>query len=517
MKNNNQNVKIEIKRLAGILGGIQLILMISVVVLHIQIVESYKNKIAKMSASMSRDLLIVNDFRQAIISLKNTALDDFYSVEFKGVDSRTNILLPTNRKMNELENIYSGKSAFYGRISIPISLDVEHEQGPIGKIYFTYYRFEHLVWSFLMWFLTMLVSLIVFIFAKNRILNHHSKELALSESLAINEIAAGLAHDLKKVVDIIELETKTLALIQAVTIINQSVRKIIGHVQNKQQDQVKSNFDVQFVLFDPKQIISRCIKDTLALWGDRDIKIVGQLADNLSIIGSPEEFERVVNDFIMNSIESFNSCTGLINVILEKINEEVIIKISDNGKGIESHLLPLLCKSNVTFGKKNGTGFGLYNAQKYMDCYKGTLNINSTVGIGTTVIVAFKNESKSKKAIYMLEDESVFRMAWQKAALNTEQKIQCFSNTNDFFEATENAEKDSVIVLDMYINGVKSGPNVVDKISRMGFCNIYICTSAPDDFMELKNLYANSIRGIIPKKPETALEIIAKSYSESWS
>lgn len=79
---------------------------------------------------------------------------------------------------------------------------------------------------------------------------------------------------------------------------------------------------------------------------------------------------------------------GIITVVVD--TDEIIVTIKDKGKGIEN--IALAMKEGFTTAPDEvrslgfGAGMGLPNMKKYSD----TFNIESQVGVGTTVTMGFK-------------------------------------------------------------------------------------------------------------------------------
>lgn len=97
------------------------------------------------------------------------------------------------------------------------------------------------------------------------------------------------------------------------------------------------------------------------------------------------ELMRVLSNLIDNSIDSIEK-NGKIMLTLKKIkNNRLFITIIDNGRGIPKEILKKLGKYELSHGKKNGNGLGVFNACKFLNLKRGKFNIQSKVGEGTIV------------------------------------------------------------------------------------------------------------------------------------
>lgn len=130
---------------------------------------------------------------------------------------------------------------------------------------------------------------------------------------------------------------------------------------------------------------------------NKSIKIINNVdqevyvqAEETSLIHS------VLNNIISNSIKFLNK-DGLIEFNLERNDQFIILKISDNGIGIPKDILEnIFSETKITTrsgtdGEK-GTGFGMPLVKKFMHAYKGSIEIVSEQGApkaGTTSILKF--------------------------------------------------------------------------------------------------------------------------------
>ena len=77
---------------------------------------------------------------------------------------------------------------------------------------------------------------------------------------------------------------------------------------------------------------------------------------------------------------------GLLNITTRKSEDVIFIEFSDTGEGIAAENMPRLFEPFVTT-RPNGTGLGLFLSQIIVDIHRGTIEILSKPGKGTTVVV----------------------------------------------------------------------------------------------------------------------------------
>ena len=106
-----------------------------------------------------------------------------------------------------------------------------------------------------------------------------------------------------------------------------------------------------------------------------------------------ERILQVLTNLIVNSIK-YGSDNGYTKVIVEDFNKEkVIVRIIDNGEGIEEEHIPRLFERFYRVEKsrskeRGGSGLGLSIVQKVLEAHNSKINVTSKLGKGTTF--AFK-------------------------------------------------------------------------------------------------------------------------------
>ncbi|NLR78707.1 hybrid sensor histidine kinase/response regulator [Chitinophaga eiseniae] len=135
--------------------------------------------------------------------------------------------------------------------------------------------------------------------------------------------------------------------------------------------------------------INELIEKALLLSQDRlqlnDIQVERKLVSSDIIINADEE--KVVIAFlniIINAIEAMASGKGILTVTTTRTQENrARLQIADNGIGIPSDKLGRLFDPFYT-NKAKGTGLGLTSTQNILLNHKGTINVESEPGKGTT-------------------------------------------------------------------------------------------------------------------------------------
>lgn len=106
------------------------------------------------------------------------------------------------------------------------------------------------------------------------------------------------------------------------------------------------------------------------------------------------QLKRVIVNVIENAIKYMNKPQGRIDIYLDKIGNQVLVEIKDNGQGIPEDILPYIFERfyrgdpsrNTSTG---GSGLGLAIAKKIIEEHDGTMWAESVEGMGTSIFFTF--------------------------------------------------------------------------------------------------------------------------------
>jgi signal transduction histidine kinase len=106
-------------------------------------------------------------------------------------------------------------------------------------------------------------------------------------------------------------------------------------------------------------------------------------------------FERAVGNLVDNALR-FTPENGSIQIALGKRATDFEVTISDNGSGIAPEHLPRVFDRFYRVDSSRGSdgaGLGLALVKSIVDLHGGTARIQSEIGRGTTVTLAFPNRA----------------------------------------------------------------------------------------------------------------------------
>ncbi|NMB81344.1 MAG: tetratricopeptide repeat protein [Ignavibacteria bacterium] len=146
-----------------------------------------------------------------------------------------------------------------------------------------------------------------------------------------------------------------------------------------------------------KPIIAKIIQLIETNLDRKNISVHNELDEGFEIFADDQMLNTILRNIIFNAVK-FTNPNGTIKINGEVSTEYCIIKISDNGVGMDKDTIKdlfALDKKTVSKGTagESGSGLGMILVKEFIDRHKGTISIESEPGAGTTVIISFPQKS----------------------------------------------------------------------------------------------------------------------------
>jgi PAS domain S-box-containing protein len=126
----------------------------------------------------------------------------------------------------------------------------------------------------------------------------------------------------------------------------------------------------------------------------RSVDLHKEIDENIpAIIGNSNKLEQVYINFFQNSIDALDSSGGgviTVSISHNKAEKEITFKFSDNGSGMSEEVRKKIFEPFFTtkeIGK--GTGLGMAIVYGIIQEHKGTVEVSSEIGKGTTFTIVF--------------------------------------------------------------------------------------------------------------------------------
>jgi signal transduction histidine kinase/streptogramin lyase len=267
------------------------------------------------------------------------------------------------------------------------------------------------------------------------VLKDSQSQLAHSEKMAaLGDLAAGITH---------EINTPIGALNSAADTSRRSIEKIINtlkecsdlheiHQDKKFRaalDILKSNIKIKsqaservikiaqslkdFARLDMKEFqeadINERIENTLTLLDHKfknRISVVRDFEEIPRILCYSNQLTQVFMNIFTNASEAIKD-KGTITIQTAREKDSIIVRISDNGVGIEEgNLEKIFNPGFTTKGVGVGTGLGLSISYRIIKAHKGEIEVRSEVGKGTDFILTLPINKQEKKQATNYHDDN---------------------------------------------------------------------------------------------------------------
>ncbi|MGJ8654878.1 MAG: two-component system sensor histidine kinase NtrB [Akkermansiaceae bacterium] len=241
----------------------------------------------------------------------------------------------------------------------------------------------------------------------------HEENLETEKLNALTFLAAGVAHEIGNPLTSLDIHLQLLGrkINKLEGKEKQDLSKLLGTA--KQEIKRLDNILKQFLhalrpqgSMREKVQLHNILRDTLetleAELIERDIKINLELTENLPLMDlDAGQIQQALYNLIRNAAQAVTSKDGQITIDTKFTDHEVVISITDNGKGISPEHMGALFEPFRTT-KKSGSGLGLLIVRRIVREHGGEMEIDSEENKGTTVNLYFP---RMEKHIRLLETD----------------------------------------------------------------------------------------------------------------
>ena len=304
--------------------------------------------------------------------------------------------------------------------------------------------------------------------------------------IKLGELSAQLAHDIRSPLTALEMVVKDIKQLpeEDRIILRGSVQRIqdlannlLTAERNKdvEGDQIKK---ISSVLI--PSLVERMISEKRAqLKEGSSIKIKSDFQDSSYGLFSkvnPIELKRVISNLVNNSIDAIKNA-GIINIYLTEEENEILISVEDNGKGIPKKLVNKIFEKGKSFEKKSGNGLGLSHAKESIESWKGLIKIDSQLGRGTKVNIQLPKirppkwfvpsiDLGQKTKIMVLDDDPNIHRVWEGRFSRYELKLgHCHTPEEMLQWVNANGDENVLYLCDYELIGhKKTGLDLIEDL-----------------------------------------------------
>ncbi len=229
-------------------------------------------------------------------------------------------------------------------------------------------------------------------------LNYMSEEIVKSEKIK-NDFISSISHELRTPLTSIKGWAETLLTgemedkeetREGLKIISKETDRLVGLVEElldfSRLYTKKLTINIQKVKIN--NILEEVKRQYEITAEDKDVQL--QLTVDEEIAEIKGDFNRLKQVFInlIDNALKFTPNQGTVQISTNKLENNIVIKITDNGVGIAADDLPRVTEKFFKgSSKRSGSGLGLSISKEIIELHGGHMEVTSTAGKGTTVII----------------------------------------------------------------------------------------------------------------------------------
>ncbi|MBK8518294.1 MAG: HAMP domain-containing histidine kinase [Saprospiraceae bacterium] len=215
--------------------------------------------------------------------------------------------------------------------------------------------------------------------------------------MAWREMAKQVAHEIKNPLTPMKLSIQYLDRAakdnpeKAQELIPRISSTLIEQIDNLSQIANEfSNFAAMPQASNEKIILNEIVETIHDLFRKREDMEINMIEpiDDLYVFADKNHLVRILNNLLKNAIQAIpENRRGKIEIELKRVENDAIIRISDNGTGIPDSMKDKVFTPNFTT-KSSGTGLGLAISANMIDSFNGRIYFETKVGNGTDFYVS---------------------------------------------------------------------------------------------------------------------------------
>lgn len=332
----------------------------------------------------ARTSLVINDLRQAMLTLNPSIKNSFDLVKFHSHDGNLVFSLPPTSTMTSPEN------PFFTKFDVPVMADPANAlAGDLGTLTFYHNSWTALKWAILAWTLLLFLAVPFSRWARKMIEARHRESIALENANARALIAKQVAHDIRSPLSALMIVEKSIQGLR-----EEQRNLLVGAAQRigKIAEDLLEQSQPQGVTSNVAAIVDEVRKEKQVTLSGARVVLSAKDIPPVSAAISPGVLARMISNILNNAIEAIEG-SGTVTIEGSESQSWIEIVITDTGRGIPEHLMAKIGKPGVTEGKAGGHGLGLSHAIQSARACGGDVIVQSQLGQGTTITLRLPKNS----------------------------------------------------------------------------------------------------------------------------
>ena len=312
---------------------------------------------------------------------------------------------------------------------------------------------------------------------------------------ALGTMASGIAHyfnnALTAILGFSELlsqrpetlsdKEKTLRYVQMISTAAQDAGNVVNRLREFYRQREEGEV---FAPIDLNQLAEQAVGLTQPKWKNQAeaagiaIQVVTEPGKIPPVIGNAADLREALTNLIFNAVDALPQ-GGTITLRTRSNNSHVILEVADTGTGMTEEVRRRCLEPFFSTKGNRGTGLGLSMVYGILQRHEGTIDIQTTLGKGTTFILTMPIKVKPPAVpeaasapktirplrILLADDQDTVRQILREYLMVDGHTVTTATNGRDAFEIFQGAEFD-VVVLDRAMPGM-NGDQVAAAIKQL--------------------------------------------------
>ena len=221
--------------------------------------------------------------------------------------------------------------------------------------------------------------------------SHFISEVMRAERLSlVGAMANSIIHDLKNPMcivrscsDMIASESADPRIRELTKMTDKAVEGMLAMSQEL-LDYARGSTSIKLQTVTIWRLLDELNQQCLQLLPGANVQLVKRISYEGDLRIDLGRFTRVLCNLIKNAREAMPD-GGILKLSIDRVHEQVVIRITDTGCGIPAEVLAKLFEPFVTHGKSHGTGLGMAIAKSVIEAHGGKISVGTIEGRGTTI------------------------------------------------------------------------------------------------------------------------------------
>ncbi|HKW08977.1 MAG TPA: HAMP domain-containing sensor histidine kinase [Gemmatimonadaceae bacterium] len=231
------------------------------------------------------------------------------------------------------------------------------------------------------------------------------------------EFVSVASHELKTPINVVQgyvqlldegvygaLTDRQRAVLQTLEMQIQSLARLVKQLLDVSRFEAGgSKLDIRQVQLDP--FLDQLERSFHVLAVQRSIRFIVRRGDGLpsEVLWDSDRMNEVLGNLLSNAFK-FTPRAGEVELAVESVDHSVQIEVRDSGSGIPPEQMPHIFEKffqadNQVEGSVKGSGLGLAIAKSIVEAHGGTINCESTPGVGTTFSIVLPTRTNSRISV----------------------------------------------------------------------------------------------------------------------